>query len=83
MLLIDPDQQQQQSQESDGGLMMTQTTQVQQRTQIRMRVGDGAEHMESIDHGIKSEGEEDSQSHMGTFRLKPSLGRTPNHLTLR
>lgn len=63
--------------------MMTQSTQIQPRPQIRMRLGDGAEHMESLDHGIKSEGEEDSQSQMGTMRLKPSLGRTPNHLTLR
>lgn len=81
--MTDPDQQQQQQQESDGSLMMPQSTQIQQRTHIQMRVGDGAEHMESMDHGIKSEGEEDSQSQMGTFRLKPSLGRTPNHLTLR
>ncbi|KAL5293086.1 TIAM1 family protein [Megaselia abdita] len=81
--ISDPDQQQQQQQqEADGSLMMTQSTQIQQRTHIQMRVGDGAEHMESLDHGIKSEGEEDSQSQLGTFRLKPSLGRTPNHLTL-
>lgn len=62
---------------------MTQSTHTQQRTHIQMRIGDGAEHMDQPDHGIKSEGEEDSQSQMGTFRLKPSLGRTPNHLTLR
>lgn len=33
------------------------------------------------DPGVKSEGEDDSQ--MGTSTLKRSLGRTPNHLTLR
>lgn len=33
------------------------------------------------DPGVKSEGEEDSQT--GTSTLKRSLGRTPNHLTLR
>lgn len=37
--------------------------------------------IERIDPGTKSEGEEDSQQ--GTIRPKATLGRTPNHLTLR
>jgi T-lymphoma invasion and metastasis-inducing protein 1 len=50
-------------------------------------VGDAAdppkrgEH-ERNDAGIKSEGEEDSQSGGGATKCKATLGRTPNHLTL-
>lgn len=38
---------------------------------------------ERNDAGIKSEGEEDSQSGGGATKCKATLGRTPNHLTLR
>ena len=34
-----------------------------------------------MDPGTKSEGEEDSQH--GTIKPKATLGKTPNHLTLR
>lgn len=37
--------------------------------------------IERMDPGTKSEGEEDSQQ--GTIKAKATLGRTPNHLTLR
>ncbi|XP_068904379.1 protein still life, isoform SIF type 1 isoform X4 [Tenebrio molitor] len=37
---------------------------------------------ERNDAGIKSEGEEDSQSGGGATKCKATLGRTPNHLTL-
>lgn len=36
---------------------------------------------ERMDPGTKSEGEEDSQQ--GTIKCKATLGKTPNHLTLR
>lgn len=36
---------------------------------------------EKNDTGAKSEGEDDSQT--GTIKPKATLGRTPNHLTLR
>lgn len=36
---------------------------------------------EKADPGTKSEGEDDSQH--GTVKPKSSLGKTPNHLTLR
>lgn len=38
---------------------------------------------ERPDPGIKSEGEEDSQTGTVTAKSKSGLGRTPNHLTLR
>lgn len=38
---------------------------------------------EKPDPGIKSEGEEDSQTGMIAPKGKSGLGRTPNHLTLR
>lgn len=37
--------------------------------------------IERMDPGTKSEGEEEFQH--GTIKSKASLGRTPNHLTLR
>lgn len=37
--------------------------------------------MERMDAGMKSEGEEDSQT--GTIKAKATLGRTPHNLTLR
>lgn len=36
---------------------------------------------DKTDPGTKSEGEDDSQH--GTVKCKATLGRTPNHLTLR
>lgn len=38
---------------------------------------------EKCDPGIKSEGEEDSQTGTIAPKGKSGLGRTPNHLTLR
>lgn len=37
--------------------------------------------LDKNDSGIKSEGEDDSQT--GTVKPKATLGKTPNHLTLR
>ena len=37
--------------------------------------------LEKIDPGTKSEGEDDSQH--GVIKCKATLGKTPNHLTLR
>lgn len=38
---------------------------------------------ERIDPGTKSEGEDDSQQGPVVVKSKATLGRTPNHLTLR
>lgn len=38
---------------------------------------------EKCDPGTKSEGEEDSQTGSVVPKSKATLGRTPNHLTLR
>lgn len=63
-------QQQYQQQQQHQQLQQQQHTHSHQQSDI-----------ERMDPGTKSEGEEEFQH--GTMKTKASLGRTPNHLTLR
>lgn len=71
---IDPQQQQQQQHQKH---MQHHQQQQMHHHHQQMHQSD----IERMDPGTKSEGEEDSQQ--GTIKAKATLGRTPNHLTLR
>ena len=71
------DVQQQQQQQQYQQQQHQQMQQQQQHTHSHQQQSD----IERMDPGTKSEGEEEFQH--GTIKTKASLGRTPNHLTLR
>lgn len=73
---MDTPQQQQQQQ-----IHLHYQQQVQQQQQQHQQQLQSQSDVERMDPGTKSEGEEEFQQ--GTIKTKASLGRTPNHLTLR